>query len=581
MKLMQFLMGLDDSYMQIRSSILSREVLPNVRSAYATISSEESHRVASVGSSSSSGFTDEQMATFISLIKDNKVEKNVQANMTGTYMNNSTIFHNNFNKFFCSNTNFKPLACNGKIIVSGANQHMTYTDKELDNVLDISHLKIKVGHPNGTEAFISKIGNLKLSNGLILYDVLVIPEYCVTLISIHKLAKENKIIVAFDESRCYFLNQDLSLRNILGTACLALRAWSSCMACSKCFKRFQIDNMDKNVYCEICQRAEQTREPFLLSDHVSKSLDDYTRAVWVYLIKSKDESDSNNSFVSGGGLNTADFPVNNSRNDVDSSDDIIATQNEELAKVFFKASKFSHWTDAMNQEMDALLKNDTWEIVELPKDRKSIGSIDYDETFSLVVKMVTVSSLLNVFVSNNWHVFQLDVNNAFLYGGLVETVYMRPPEGNFPSGNKMILSLLYVLDLLYKYGMLARKPAKTPLMSKLIISNKASDIDPTLDNITDYQKLMGKLIYLTNTRPDISYVVHYLSLGIHIVKDSGMSLKAFSDVDWDKEVLPTLACEIKQQGNLKARISFFEDLSTDLQASSIIIDYRVVYYICA
>ncbi|GKA36667.1 ribonuclease H-like domain-containing protein [Tanacetum coccineum] len=54
MKLMQFLMGLDDSYMQIRSSILSKEVLPDVRSAYATISSEESHKVTSgsiVGSS--------------------------------------------------------------------------------------------------------------------------------------------------------------------------------------------------------------------------------------------------------------------------------------------------------------------------------------------------------------------------------------------------------------------------------------------------------------------------------------------------------------------------------------------------
>ncbi|GJV22769.1 ribonuclease H-like domain-containing protein [Tanacetum coccineum] len=46
-KLMQFLMGLDDTYMQIRSFILSRETLPDVRSAYAIISSEESHRVAS------------------------------------------------------------------------------------------------------------------------------------------------------------------------------------------------------------------------------------------------------------------------------------------------------------------------------------------------------------------------------------------------------------------------------------------------------------------------------------------------------------------------------------------------------
>nr|GEW96438.1 ribonuclease H-like domain-containing protein [Tanacetum cinerariifolium] len=41
MKLMQFLMGLDDSYMQIRSSILSKEVLPDVKSTYAIISSEE------------------------------------------------------------------------------------------------------------------------------------------------------------------------------------------------------------------------------------------------------------------------------------------------------------------------------------------------------------------------------------------------------------------------------------------------------------------------------------------------------------------------------------------------------------
>ncbi|GKB80976.1 hypothetical protein Tco_0947871 [Tanacetum coccineum] len=45
-KLMQFLMSLDDSYMQIRSSVLSKEVLPDVRSAYATISIEEFHRVA-------------------------------------------------------------------------------------------------------------------------------------------------------------------------------------------------------------------------------------------------------------------------------------------------------------------------------------------------------------------------------------------------------------------------------------------------------------------------------------------------------------------------------------------------------
>nr|GEY51023.1 ribonuclease H-like domain-containing protein [Tanacetum cinerariifolium] len=54
MKLMKFLMVLDDSYLLIRSSILSREVLLDVRNAYVTISSEESHRVASSSVSGSS-----------------------------------------------------------------------------------------------------------------------------------------------------------------------------------------------------------------------------------------------------------------------------------------------------------------------------------------------------------------------------------------------------------------------------------------------------------------------------------------------------------------------------------------------
>nr|GEU70853.1 ribonuclease H-like domain-containing protein [Tanacetum cinerariifolium] len=341
----------------------------------------------------------------------------------------------------------------------------------------------------------------------------------------------------------------------------------------------------------------------------------------------KSQGVSSSSSKSGRDANTAVFLVNsNSKNDADGNDDIFATQDEGEPKSFFEASKYPHWTDVMNQEMDALLKNDTWEIIKLHKGRKAIRN----------------------------------VNNPFLYVDLDEIVYMKPPEGYFPSGNKVcrlkkflyelkqaprqwnakltstliengfnqsksdyslytksdkgvFLALLiyvddiiitgnnvseiekfkvflkskfmikdlgklkyflgievidtengiclnqrkYVLYLLSEYGMFACKPVNTPLMSMLIISNEATKKDHILDNITDYQRLMGKLIYLTNTRPDISYDVHCLSqfmhsflkshlkttfkilrylkdcpgLGIHIIKDSGMSLNAYFDTD--------------------------------------------------
>ncbi|GJS88046.1 ribonuclease H-like domain-containing protein [Tanacetum coccineum] len=175
-----------------------------------------------------------------------------------------------------SNTDESKMISDGKIVDSSANQHLTNTDKELNNVYDISHIKIKVDHPNGTKDLISKIGNLGLPNGLVLFDVLVVPKYGVTLISVHKLAKDNKIFVAFDESR-YSVTKKIDTLNV--------------------FQDLNYINFFDNEYPEMPNDDERV-DPNLNSDY-------------------KSQSNSSHASMPGGGVDTADFPSNNSGHDAD------------------------------------------------------------------------------------------------------------------------------------------------------------------------------------------------------------------------------------------------------------------------
>ncbi|XP_023733981.1 uncharacterized protein LOC111881823 [Lactuca sativa] len=80
--------------------------------------------------------------------------------------------------------------CQKWVVDSGANQHMTTFESLLRDHVDVSKLNPRVSHPNGSSAQINKVGNLQLSNSLKLFDVFVVLEFKINLVSIQKLCKD-------------------------------------------------------------------------------------------------------------------------------------------------------------------------------------------------------------------------------------------------------------------------------------------------------------------------------------------------------------------------------------------------------
>jgi len=126
----------------------------------------------------------------------------------------------------------------------------------------------------------------------------------------------------------------------------------------------------------------------------------------------------------------------------------------------------------MKEEMDSLLKNQTWELCKLPASKKALlnkwvyrlkeedggkkrfkarlvvkgfaqkKGIDFDEIFSPIVKMTSIRTVLSIVAAEDLHLEQLDVKTAFLHGDLEEEIYMEQPQGFKVKGKKKLMCRL-------------------------------------------------------------------------------------------------------------------------------------------
>lgn len=127
---------------------------------------------------------------------------------------------------------------------------------------------------------------------------------------------------------------------------------------------------------------------------------------------------------------------------------------------FEEAIKEEKWVQTMDEEIDAIEKNETLELVSLPQGKEVIGvkwvyktklnangdlqkhkarlvakcysqqpGVDYNETFAPVARLDTVRTILAIAAQNKWAIYQMDVKSAFLNGILEEEVYVEQPPG--------------------------------------------------------------------------------------------------------------------------------------------------------
>ncbi|GJZ03649.1 copia protein [Tanacetum coccineum] len=184
--------------------------------------------------------------------------------------------------------------------------------------------------------------------------------------------------------------------------------------------------------------------------------------------------------------------------------------------------------------------------------------IDFEESFAPVARIEAIRILIANATSKNMTIYQMDVKTTFLNGELKEEVYVCQPEGfvdpNHPTHVYRLKKALYGLKQAPRAWMDSCDPVDTPIVDRLKL-----DEDPLgiLVDQTHFCSMVGSLMYLTASRPDVVFdvclcaryqasptkkhlealkrVFQYLrgtiNWGLWYPKDTAMALTAYADAD--------------------------------------------------
>ncbi|GJQ91822.1 retrovirus-related pol polyprotein from transposon TNT 1-94 [Tanacetum coccineum] len=200
------------------------------------------------------------------------------------------------------------------------------------------------------------------------------------------------------------------------------------------------------------------------------------------------------------------------------------------------SSEGQQWREAIKSEIESILQNHTWELVDLPPGCKPLG---YKWIFKKKMKADgTVDKYkARLVIQGNLEIHQMDVKTAFLNGDLEEQMYMNQPEGFIAPGQEgkdttsgYVILCLYVDDML-----IVGSNDKIIRSTKDMLKSKFDMKDMGLADV-----ILGIKIIRTQNGlvPDLAYAVSRLSsrdYGLHYDRHPAV-IKGYSDANWISDI---------------------------------------------